>query len=106
MKQFFKNRLHAVNNILSSSTPLQCILIIIAAIAGLSILFGFIASIVMGIWWIMWKIWTLVIPCVFPDGPVAIIHPSYWLFVGELLIVLWIRRLLSNIFQRTNKGNK
>lgn len=39
------------------------------------------------IWWVLWSIWTWVLPQVWPDGPDAVIRPSYWLFVGELIVI-------------------
>jgi hypothetical protein len=36
----------------------------------------------MGIWWLFWKLWLFVLPAVWADGPKNLIHPSYWLFVG------------------------
>jgi hypothetical protein len=53
-----------------------------------------IVALVLGLWWLFWALWTWVLPQIWPNGPDAIVRPSYWLFVGCLLLASLIGRLL------------
>jgi hypothetical protein len=49
---------------------------------------------VLGIWWCLWSLWSWVLPQIWVGGPEAVIHPSYWLFVGMLLLASLIGKTL------------
>lgn len=34
----------------------------------------------------IWALWCWVLPQLWPTGPAALIQPSYWLFVGALIL--------------------
>ena len=53
-----------------------------------------VVPLVLGIWWLMWSLWTWVLPQVWANGPDAVVRPSYWLFVGELLLLGLIGRAI------------
>jgi len=63
---------------------------IILAVLGIAA----IVCLVMGVWWLFWSLWTWVLPQVWATGPENLIRPSYWLFVGMLLILSLIGRAL------------
>jgi hypothetical protein len=53
-----------------------------------------VIPVVLGIWWLMWQLWQWVIPQVWAAAPHGFTHPSYWLFVGCLLLVSCIGRVI------------
>ena len=69
-------------------------MIFIAWLAGVS----FIVAIVLGVEWLFWSLWCWVLPQLWPTGPIGLIAPGYWLFVGALLIL--------GIVGRTMRGGK
>lgn len=46
-----------------------------------------VSPIVLGIWWLIWKLWLFVVPAMWPTGPANFIHPGYWLFVGGWVLL-------------------
>ena len=63
---------------------------------GLAILLCILLT--LGFVWILWKLYIFVIPSLFPTGAEALIHPSYWTFVGA-----WI---LFGFFTSAIRGSK
>lgn len=51
---------------------------------------GIVVSCVLGLYWLFWKLWCWVVPQLFTSISPNIAHPSYWLFVGALLILGFI----------------
>ena len=49
---------------------------------------------VLGIWWLLWKLWLFVVPQFWPAGPEALIHPDYWLFAAGWVLFGLIGRVL------------
>lgn len=49
---------------------------------------------ILGIWWLLWQLWLIVLPAIWATGPENLIRPSYWLFVGMLLLLSFIGRVL------------
>jgi hypothetical protein len=48
----------------------------------------FLVAIVLGlgIFWLMWHLWCWVLPQIWADGPVNLVRPGYWLFVGAWVL--------------------
>lgn len=69
-------------------------------VIGYSIATVVMIAIVLGIWWLMWQLWTWVLPQIWPTGPDAIVRPGYWLWVGMSLVAGIIGRTL---FGRNDK---
>jgi hypothetical protein len=63
---------------------------------------GFGAGVILGIWWLLWKLWTWVLPQLWASGPAALIAPGYWLFVGMLILLGIVGRIL---FGRSSKAD-
>jgi hypothetical protein len=69
----------------------------------LAYVFLFIAIVVplvLGAWWLIWKLWLFVLPAIWATGPENLINPSYWLFVGMLVLVSLVGNAL---FGRSSK---
>lgn len=47
-------------------------------------------SVLLGIWWCFWKLWTWILPAIYPTGPEALINPGYWMFVGMVILVAFV----------------
>jgi hypothetical protein len=58
--------------------------------AAFLIVFVGIAAILLGLWWVMWKIWMAVISYFWISAPENIARPGYWYFVGALMIIGFI----------------
>lgn len=43
--------------------------------------------------WLCWLAYTWVMPQVFPQGPVNLINPGFWLF----FVVIWMIKFIINI---------
>lgn len=71
---------------------------VMAWIMGIGGLIAFVVGLVLGIWWLIWSLWSWVLPQIWPTGPQAIVAPSYWLFVG-----LWVLLGLVGSVFRSNK---
>lgn len=64
------------------------------AMAGLYLLMGlFAAALVMGVWWLLWSLWTWVMPQAWPTGPAGLINPGYWLFAGLWTLLVLVGQL-------------
>jgi hypothetical protein len=42
---------------------------------------------VLGIWWLIWILWTYIAFQIWPAGPDALIRPGYWLFAAEWFLL-------------------
>lgn len=62
-------------------------------VAAVAIGCGFI-GIVLGAWWLIWYLWLIVVPAIWPTGPEILIHPSYWGFVGGWILMVLIGRAI------------
>jgi hypothetical protein len=51
-----------------------------------------LAVFLLGIWWLLWTLWTYVLPQIWPTGPEGIIRPGYWLFVAGWVLLGFIGR--------------
>jgi len=49
---------------------------------------------IFGALWVIWMLWCWVLPQVYPSGPINIIAPSYWLFIGMWALLAFIGRLI------------
>lgn len=50
-------------------------------------------TLAMGVWWLLWSLWTFVLPQVWPTGPEGLIRPGYWLFAGMwtlFVLITWV----------------
>lgn len=56
-------------------------------VAALFCTFCVSGAIVLGAWWLLWSLWTFVVPQVYPTGPEGLIRPSYWLFAGMWVLL-------------------
>ena len=66
------------------------------AMAGLYLLMGlFAAALVMGVWWLLWSLWTWVMPQAWPTGPEGFIRPGYWLFAGMWTLLVLVGQLFK-----------
>lgn len=54
-------------------------------------------AIVLGIWWLIWSLWTFVMPQVWPTGPAGLINPGYWLFAGIWVLFVLVARVLRGM---------
>lgn len=69
------------------------------AIAAWLLLMAAIVPIVLGIWWLMWMLWTSVMPAMFPSSNPAWTDPSYWVFCGAWVIVLFLQQVVRKTFR-------
>jgi hypothetical protein len=51
-----------------------------------------IMVLVLGIWWLIWILWTYVAPQIWPTAPEALVRPGYWLFAAEWVLLGLIGR--------------
>lgn len=63
-------------------------------IVGYVVVGSIIVGLLLAIWWFFWALWTWVLPQIWPTGPETLIRPGYWLFVGCLLLLGFIGKLL------------
>lgn len=59
-----------------------------------------VVGFVLGFWWLLWCLWTWVLPQIWPTGPEALIRPGYWLFAGVWFLLACLGRA---IFRRESK---
>jgi len=59
---------------------------LITAIVFCTVLFGGL--------YLIWILYSWVMPQIYPSGPVNIITPSYWLFIGMWFLIAFIGRLI------------
>lgn len=57
---------------------LKAIVLIVGIVIGVAFACGMI--------WGLWLLWSWAIPQIWPSGPVAIVHPSYLLFLAVWVI--------------------
>lgn len=43
----------------------------------------------------IWGLWTNVMPYFWPDGPEEVTNPPFWMFTGALLLIAFVRRILT-----------
>lgn len=43
-----------------------------------------------GFYALVWLLWCFVLGAIWPDGPQAIVNPSFWLFVGGWVLISMI----------------
>ncbi len=65
---------------------------------GLAV-FLIVMALATGLWllavWVIWLIWTAVMPALWPDGPAQFIDPGYWVFAGLWVILAAIGGLFK-----------
>ncbi len=64
---------------------------------------GSLAGIFMGVWWVMWSIWTYIMPQIATSMPYGFQYPSYWTFVGCLVLLAGVRSFIKGIFTKPTK---
>ena len=47
---------------------------------------GATCGIMLGTFFLLWKLWCFVLGSVYPEGPETIVHPGYWLFVAAWVL--------------------
>lgn len=47
-----------------------------------------IGALILGIYWLIWKLWCWVLPQLWADGPANFISPNFWLFAGMWLLLM------------------
>ncbi len=47
----------------------------------------FAIAIVLGVYWLIWSLWTWVMPQLWPTGPENLVNPGFWLFSGAFLLL-------------------
>jgi len=62
-----------------------------AAGAAVVIVFGVM---VLGFVWLLWLLWTWVLPQIWPSGPTGFINPGYWLFLGMWFLASIIFKMI------------
>ena len=62
-------------------------------IAGI-LIFVLFVGLVLGVWWLIWSLWTWVMPQLWPSGPSTLISPGYWLFAGMWVLLALIGRVV------------
>ena len=55
-----------------------------------------ILLLVLGIYWLIWQLWIYVLGEFWPHGPVTIISPDYWAFVGCIFLLNIVGGILFN----------
>lgn len=65
-------------------------------VLGFMIVAAFGIGLILGIWWLIWLLWTWVLPQIWPTGPEAIIHPSYWLFAAMWVLLGFIANMFRH----------
>lgn len=63
------------------------------------ILLGSCAVVVFGIWWLLWLLWTSVVPALLPQASPAWTQPGYWTFCGGWALMLIFAGILRRIFK-------
>lgn len=53
-----------------------------------------VGALVLGIDWGLWKLWLWVLPQLYPTGPVNVVQPGFWLFVGATTLLGFAFRLI------------
>lgn len=68
-----------------------------------AILVGLVGGllITLAYYWVVWMLWCLVLPQLYPLGPAAFIRPDYWLFVGCAVL---LRIVSKTIFGNSRKS--
>ena len=56
---------------------------------------GFVIGIILGVLWVIWSLWCYVLPALWPTGPAALVHPSYWFFAAMWLLAGFIAGLFK-----------
>lgn len=51
------------------------------------VLLVFAVAVTLGLYWLMWIIWTWTLPQLWQDGPEQFINPGYWLFSATLFLL-------------------
>ena len=62
-----------------------------AAGAAVVIVFGVM---VLGFVWLLWLLWTWVLPQIWPTGPAGLIRPGYFLFLGMWFLASVIFKMI------------
>ena len=62
---------------------------------------AFVVACVLGIDWLLWKLWLFVVPALWASGPANLVHPGFWLFAAMWLLA---GLLGGAIFGRGGKG--
>jgi hypothetical protein len=65
------------------------------SVAEVILVFLIATAIVMAVVAPFWFLWVNVVPYFWPEGPKEVIEPSYWMFVGGVLLVHWLTKLLG-----------
>jgi hypothetical protein len=67
--------------------------VVMKFLAYLILAVAVVAPLILGIWWLLWKLWLFVLPAIWSDGPENIIRPTYWLFAGMWVLMIFIGRM-------------
>ena len=59
-------------------------LLLVALVLGITLF--------LAVHWVVWLIWTAVIPLIFTTWPVSITTPGFWVFTGFAVILRWVIR--------------
>ena len=51
---------------------------------------------VLGIYWLLWKLYLTVVQALFPEIDSAWTSPDYWIFVGAVFLLMWIGNLFRS----------
>lgn len=49
-----------------------------------------VGALMLGIYWLIWKLWCWVLPQLWTDGPANLISPNFWLFAGMWFLLMLV----------------
>jgi hypothetical protein len=75
------------------------IAVIIFAVVSISLL----AGLVLGIWWVMWCLWMVVMTEVAANMPLGFREPTYQIFVSCFLFLAYVKFFLRSLFKPFKK---
>jgi hypothetical protein len=58
-----------------------------------------IVCVALSVGWVVWCLWTWVLPELWPEGPESFTKPGYWVFLGAWLLL----GLIGRNFRRDSK---